>query len=770
MRLRAFLLIPGLVSIFFADASCVMLRAAEDEDAAKARAAAGIASPTKGSQMQYGPVLSYSVDAPGPKNANGLPKHVASKGLIIKLSEKEDAYVCFDTDTLRMAAGWTGGFLKLQKTNIGTYKGDGTGAGEIVGNIAFRTMDAPAWVLDDTVDDLRPTKAGPIPKELGRFKGYYLHGDRVILSYEVGGCDILESPAIATRTGNDQPVFVRNFTMGPATKPLTLRFSMTNAELSLTDSGIGGLTEGKLGLRKNGAGLAVTIRPHKNVLRFDVHTTASVPATPSTPAPANDWANPYPGENLTNLTKGGAARWPEVIAAAGTLGDGKSAYVVDTIPIPEANPWKSWMRLSAVDFFSDGRAAVATLNGDIWIVSGLDAKLDQVKWKRFAVGLYEPMGLRIVKDTVYVHGRDQITRLHDLNNDGEADFYECFNSDRTLYPSYHAFAFDLQTDSKGNFYYVVGGNQLGAKRDWHAAVFRVSPDGRKTDVVATGFRAPNGMTVGPHDEIAVGDNQGHWTPSSKVSLVKPGGFYGHVADPRVDAKAPAPPSFDPPICWIPYSMDNSTGGQVWATGGGKWGPLDGHLLSTSYGKSTLLAILDEKVAGVAQGGAYTLPLKFASGLMRARFNARDGQLYLVGLKGWQSNAVRDGCFQRVRYTGAPLRLPTALHVKKEQIDITFPEPLATAEANDPGSYGVETYTYKWWSTYGSPEFKASNPAEKGRDRLEIKAASLSADGKTVTLTIPGLAPVMQMEIKMNLKAADGTPIQTTIGNTINKLP
>jgi len=745
-----------------------LLHAVEDEEAAKARAAAGIKPPTKGSEMQYGPVLSYSVDAPpatpGAKEAaGGLPKHVASKGLIIKLGEKDEGYVCFDTDTLRMAAGWTGGFLKLSKTNIGTYKGDGSGAGEIAGDMIFRTMDAPAWVLDDSVDDPRPAKAGPIPKSLGHFKGHYLNGNRVILSYEVGGCDILESPDFLRDQG--KPVFLRNFTVGPSQKPMVLRLSMTNAELSLSESGMGP-NVGKLAFRKGGAGLAITFPAHQGVLQFTVGTTPTDPAgTKVHVAP-----NLGPLIDLPPLTKGGPARWPDVITAPGTLGDNKGAYTVDTIPVPEANPWKSWMRLSAVDFFSDGRAAVCTLNGDVWIVSGLDAKLDQVTWKRFAAGLYEPMGLRIVKDVVYVHGRDQITRLHDLNNDGEADFYECFNSDRILYPSYHAFAFDLQTDSKGNFYYVVGGNQLGAKRDWHASVFRVSPDGLKTDIVATGFRAPNGMTVGPHDEIAVGDNQGHWTPSSKVSLVKPGGFYGHVADPRVDAKAPAPATFDPPICWIPMTMDSSTGGQVWATGGGKWGPLDGHLLSTSYGKSALLAILDEKVDGIAQGGAISLPLKFASGIMRPRFNPKDGQLYVVGLKGWQTNAIKDGCFQRVRYTGQPLRLPTELHAKKDQITITFPEPLATAEANDPGSFGVQAYNYKWWSTYGSPDFKLSNPTEKGRDTLDVKAATLSSDGKTVTLTIPGLQPAMQMEIKLNLRAADGTPIQTTIGSTINKLP
>ncbi len=721
------------------------LRAVEDEVAAKARAVAAQPAPTKGLQMLYGPVLSCAVEARTSKDGAELPMVLASKGLVIQLGKKDEGYVCYDTDTLRMAAGWTGGFLKLQNTNIGTYKGAGTSAGEIAGEVRFRTTNRPGWSKDAAFTDPRADHAGPLPKQLGDFKGFYLNGNRVILSYAVAGCAVLESPSLAGAG------FVRSFTVAPSAAPLRLLLAESDGKSELPAATILGAAS----LERTIDRLELLVPAHTAAVNFAV--TIGAPTTIPT------------AEDLSKFCKGGPARWPEAITAAGTASDAKAAYVVDTIPVPEANPWNSWMRLSALDFFSDGRAAVSTLNGDVWIVSGLDSGLQKVTWKRFAVGLYEPMGLRIVKDQIYVHGRDRLTRLHDLDGDGEADFYESFNSDRTLYPSYHAFAFDLQTDSHGNFYYIVGGNQLGTKRDWHAALFRVSPDGSKTETVATGFRAPNGMGIGPNDEIVVGDNQGHWIPSSKLSLIKPGGFYGHVADPRVSAKAVAPATFEPPVCYIPMAMDNSTGGQVWVTGG-KWGPFEGRMLSTSYGKAALLAVLDETVDGVAQGGAITLPVKFSSGIMRARFSPKDGQLYTTGLKGWQTTGVKDGSFQRVRYTGRPVHLPTALHMAKGQVSISFPESLATADANDAANFSVEEYNYQWWSTYGSPELKVSKPGEKGRDTLEVKSASLSPDGKTVTLTIPDLKPAMQMEIKLRLHAVDGAEIQTTIGGTINKLP
>jgi hypothetical protein len=71
--------------------------------------------------------------------------------------------------------------------------------------------------------------------------------------------------------------------------------------------------------------------------------------------------------------------------------------------------------------------------------------------------LFDPLGLKIVGDVVHTLGRDQITKLHDLDGDGEADRYECFNNDVLATPAFHEFAFDLQTDPEGNFYFAKAG-------------------------------------------------------------------------------------------------------------------------------------------------------------------------------------------------------------------------------------------------------------------------------------------------------------------------
>ncbi len=130
------------------------------------------------------------------------------------------------------------------------------------------------------------------------------------------------------------------------------------------------------------------------------------------------------------------------------------------------------MRLTGFDFYADGRrAAVCTWDGDVWLVEGIDAPGKGLTWQRIASGLFQPLGLKIVKDKVYVSCRDQIVILHDLNGDGETDFYECFNNDHQVTEHFHEFAMGLQTDAEGNFYYAKAARhalQSGGAASRHA--------------------------------------------------------------------------------------------------------------------------------------------------------------------------------------------------------------------------------------------------------------------------------------------------------------
>ena len=87
---------------------------------------------------------------------------------------------------------------------------------------------------------------------------------------------------------------------------------------------------------------------------------------------------------ISREAEGGALRWPETYTVRGVRAVDDKPYVIDTIPVPFDNVYKAGMLLSSLDFLTDGRALIATLWGDVWIVSGLDGSLREVTWKRFA--------------------------------------------------------------------------------------------------------------------------------------------------------------------------------------------------------------------------------------------------------------------------------------------------------------------------------------------------------------------------------------------------
>jgi hypothetical protein len=335
-------------------------------------------------------------------------------------------------------------------------------------------------------------------------------------------------------------------------------------------------------------------------------------------------------------------------------------------------------------------------------------------------------------------------------------------------PHYHEFCLNLETDSKGNFYFCKGSNLREAGIPHHGTLLKVSPDGKKLEVVCNGLRAPNGMSIGPNDDITIADNEGKWTPASRVNLVKKGGFYGNVFTGFTERPRT---NYDNPLFWIPHnnSIDNSSGGQAWVTSD-RWGPFKGHLLHASYGTCSLFEVMIETVEDTLQAAVVKFPLKFESGIMRGRFSPFDGQLYLCGLSVWQSNAAKEGAFHRVRFTGKPVHLPTEFRVKPNGVEITFACALDSKTATDAGNWGVEQWNYKWTSDYGSKEYSVKTPGEAKHDTVDVKAVRLSEDKRTVMLELGEVNPVMQMKIQYNIDAQDGTMLKQEIFNSIFKVP
>ncbi len=742
----------------------------------------------------------------------GKDRPAAMKGLAITLGAAKDHYVVYDLDTLRMAVGWSGDFLNFGNT---LTKIEWPPPPSLKGtNIVVETAMGPGWGdKAGQLADPRLRQQGPLPKDWAHYEGLYVNGDQVVLSYTVGGIPVLETP------GYDEAgqAITRTIQFTKDAKAVTLALGSGAASgtpaLMPGDPFVGNitLTNGtylNIGGTALPAGSSIETSADGTVSLKLAKVAANKPFRLSFARTTGSVSLKNGGKvaDLRTLTKGGPAHWTENPVTQGVRGTNDGPYQVDTITEPFPNVYNTRTFWGGFDFLPDGRAVICAFHGDVWIVSGIDDKLDKLTWKRFATGLFQPLGVKVQKGEIYVAGRDQITRLKDLNGDGEADFYENFNNDTVVTPNYHEFVLDLHTDSKGNFYYCKGAPwEPNVTSPHQGTLLKVSPDGKKLEVYATGLRAPNGMTVGPDDTILVGDNQGHWMPSSKLNLVKPGAFMGmtpsaqreltlrypdgheikvNPSDPEArkrnnlkgwEGAMPIPTSYDEPIAWLPMRWDNSSGGQVFVTSD-KWGPWKGAPLFLSYGKCLLYGVLMDDVDGTKQASMVPFNLKFASGVMRARFNDRDGQLYVAGLKGWQNAATRDGGFYRVRYTGQPVRMPVKAHAAKNGIELKFSADLDAKSAEDIGSYAVELWNYRYSGNYGSPEISVKEPAKPGQDpkkemhdKLAVKSAKLSADKRTLFLEVDGLQPADQFSVKYSVNTADGAEIRSEVIGTIHKL-
>jgi hypothetical protein len=713
--------------------------------------------------MQIGPAWSSTFDG----TFAGEKKLAAIKGILVDLGGEEHAL--FDTETLRISSAYKGG---VHWGGV-AWTGEHGKAVRIANedSAVFNTNNGPGWADESgSFDDKRPLK-GLGNLEQAKYKGYYRFGSKIIFTYEVQGTKVLET---IESTGGG---FVTHFEIAAHDKELS--FIVADDKDGFEGSGETAKSKGGLTVNVSGKGVTLAVVDGRLVGKI-------APSKASTPFAVGYNAKSTAPFDFAAAMKGGEGIWKQEIVTKGTLSEEKGVpWVTDTITVPDENPWKANLRFGGFDFIDEDSAALCTWNGDVWVVKGLKGDLSKLTWRRFASGLFEPLGLKVVDGTIYVHGRDQITKLHDLNKDGEADYYETFFNGTYVTPNFHEFEFELQTDKAGNFYFAKaspvrpGGRGFDTLSPHNGIIGKVSKDGSKFEVVATGLRAPGGLGVSPSGEIAIGDNEGTWMPSCKVSYIKPDQtpvFLG-VEPSRHDVTTP----YFEPLCYLPMDVDNSSGSPLWVPPGVNWGLKEGELLAMSYGQSSIFRVLPSTVDGTLQGGAVRLPIKLRSSAMRGRFN-KDG-LYVCGFRGWQTNAANETGFQRIRYTGAPVTLPDKLDITKTGVRLHFEVPLDPELANDTTSYNGQRWNYVRGPQYGSGEFSVDNvdaEAEKRaldkeshevkkRDTITIGGARLLKDGQTVEIDLTGNKPSMNLKVGWELEDTKKNPVEGNIYATVRKM-
>jgi glucose/arabinose dehydrogenase/cytochrome c5 len=700
--------------------------------------------------------------SPGPApypDENYLENNFAYKGIAVRLDEGEGgvsdgkAWMIFDHDVMRVAGGWTGeGFIDWEGILLNdrheTYP-------RTIGKLHFETPLGPGWAnpsngsYKDPRFVARDGRAfGPLPKKWANYKGLYRSGEHIVISYSVGDADILEE--LGMEKNGDEVVFTRTLNISPSAQILQMRVAPDTARVALS-----------------GTGASLSVEDGYTVLNVDKGKAArlklfmAAPGEESLDTFAQNAAAP---ESLAQYTRGGVPKYEQELTTLITRGDEDGPIAVDQLTPPYENPWDSRMKLSGIDFMQDANTAVVcTTDGDIWKITGLTEQSGRLTWRRIAAGLFQPLGIKVLDEKIYVTCRDQLVRLQDLNGDGETDFYESFNHDHQVTDHFHEFAMGLQADEEGNLYYAKSGRHAReALIPQHGTLLKVSKDGSSTEIIATGFRAANGVCLNPDGSFIVTDQQGFWNPMNRVNWVDgEGKFYGNMwgYNPPEDTSRAA---MVPPLAWVDMDFDRSPSELLWVDSE-EWGPLNGSLLSLSYGYGKVQLVFNEKVKGQMQGGVVDIPgIKFMTGVMRGRFNPDDGQLYACGMSAWGTNQMmKGGGLYRLRYTGKPLPIPLELSAEEDGMRLSFAEELDPETTTNTANYSVKTWRLVRSSKYGSDRYD--------KQELAITEAILGEDGKSVKLVLPGIAPVDVMTIDYDVTDTQGNPMKGILQNTIHKL-
>jgi hypothetical protein len=377
--------------------------------------------------------------------------------------------------------------------------------------------------------------------------------------------------------------------------------------------------------------------------------------------------------------------------------------------------------------------------------------------------------------------------MKDSNGDGRADLFETVSDGWGIGGDYHEYAFGSKFDKEGYIWVVLClTGSFTSDNEYRGWCLRVTPDGR-TIPTGSGIRSPGGIGTNSVGDMFYTDNQGPWNGACALKHLAPGDFQGHpdglkwwrekeaallgpkpekpTSGSRMFIEAKKIPQLKPPAVYFPYpKMGQSAAGIACDYTGGKFGPFQKQLFVGDQTHSTVMRVSLEKVNGRYQGACYMFRRGFDSGSLAVEI-APDGSMFVQGTdRGWGARGGKPFALQRLVWTGAsPFEL-REMSARHDGFELTFTEPVDPATASATNSYSLETYTYIYQSSYGSPEVDRTTPA--------IKSATLGKDGRSVRLVVDGLEEGHVHELHLpGVHSAKGQPLlHNAAYYTMNYIP
>ena len=461
-------------------------------------------------------------------------------------------------------------------------------------------------------------------------------------------------------------------------------------------------------------------------------------------------------------------------------------YEIKTLPIPQ----DLYLEVGGLATMPDGRLAVSTRRGEIWIVENPYQKdSHQTNFRRFASGLHEILGLAYKDGVFYCSQRGELTKITDTNRDGVADLYEPIYQFE-LSGNYHEYTYGPVFDKNGDMLVTLNlawiGFGEGKFAKWRGWLVKIKPDGT-LEPQSAGLRSPAGYSINDEGDIFYGENQGDWVGSGRITHLAKGDFAGNPGGIKWAKEPNSPfkltleeipdnsqPMFEAakkvknlklPAVWFPHAiMGISTSDIIQDTTKGKFSPFPGQYFVADQGQSKVMRVFMEKVNGVYQGFCINYREGFQSGILRERFGL-DGSMF-VGMtsRGWGSTGKDNFGLQRLVWNGlTPFEINT-IHAKSDGFEISFTQAVDVKSVKNAASYALRSYIYEYHHQYGSPIINVKD--------LKIKGISVSPDKKSVRISIDGIRQFYIHEfILKGILNEEGEPLlHETAYYTLNEIP
>ncbi|MDB5322997.1 MAG: hypothetical protein JWN40_4628, partial [Phycisphaerales bacterium] len=424
-------------------------------------------------------------------------------------------------------------------------------------------------------------------------------------------------------------------------------------------------------------------------------------------------------------------------------GGANDVYKFESLADPEES---KGLEVGGMGWTADGKLALCTRHGEVWMRS------ENGEYKRFASGLHECLGLYPgdSRGELFVMQRTELTKISDVDGDGEADKFETFNNSWGYNGNYHSFAFGLVKDKEGNFCGTLclahkpdnsGGVFMGTQKEtpYRGCSFKITPKGEFIPF-SYGLRAPNGIAINDGGDLFATDNQGEFVSVGSLHHLTEGAFHGHpsslIFKPGWDRplNTVTDAEWDKMRKWpavlLPYpQMGHSQGCPIFDTAGEKFGPFAGQMFLGDVIDPLIMRITLEKVQGEYQGACYPFMRRDElKGSNRLIFHPTDGSLY-VGTtdRGWSRGSTG---LQRIAWTGKPVFDIKEMAIAKGGFTVTFTQAVDPASAADLKSWNLTTWHYKYGRQYGSPDLD--------KQPVKITSVQLSPDNMQATLSVEEL--------------------------------